>query len=237
MKKVICLALILVLCLTGCSSGGLADGPVKVKLEGGKLNINGTVTDVTEYNGYTATIANGKLNMEYKFVLDPAVDVTSLSVNVQGVQEENMDKVGDAFYYLEYLGTVMTVAKKVGKDMWMVCQVYVQGNEPSALAKIVKDYMDTITLTENGVIVEFDGFEFKSDYGDVVVRPDCALVKGQAKVSMVPKDCNTPVVINQDGHDYSLMKTSTAKYEYYSYNGCTIQVVAGMPLTDYIKFK
>ena len=238
MKKIVLASILSLTLLTGCSKGNNnVDSDVTVKWENGIIYMNGKATDITEYNGYTAKIANGNLNLSYGFSLDNAKDVTNLSVNVQQILEENMDTIKGKFYYTEYLGSKLTMAENVGNDNWIVCQVYTDGNPAATIANFASNYIDDIQLTNNQVYVDFGEFKFGNTYDVVEVRSDCAVIKGVAKVSLEDKGCTDPVTIIQDDKEYQLTKKSAGNYEYYSYGGYTITIATGLDVGNYITFK
>lgn len=224
--------------LTGCSKGnGNVNSDVTVKWENGIIFMNGKSTAVTEYNGYSANIVGGDLGLTYNFTLDNAKDVTNLTVNTQEILEENMDKVKGKFYYTEYLGSKLTMADNLGNDNWLVCQVYTDGNQVPTVANFAANYMDILQMTNNQVYVDFGEFKFGNTYDVVTVRGDGAVITGVAKVSTENKNCIDPVTIIQNNKEYQLTKRSSGKYDYYSYDGYTITLAAGLDINNYIIFK
>jgi hypothetical protein len=223
--------------LTGCSKGNNVNADVTVKWDNGVIYMNGKATEVTSYNGYSATIENGNLGLTYLFSLDNAKDVTNISVNTQQILEENMDKLKGKFYYSEYLGTKLTMASNVGGDDWIVCQVYTDGNPTATVANFASNYIDTLQLTNNQVYVDFGEFEFGNTSDVVEVRTDGAVITGVAKVSREDKNCVDPVTIIQNDKEYHLTKRSAGNYEYYAYNGYTITMATGLDINNYITFK
>ena len=237
MKRIILASLLSLMLLTGCSKGNNVNADVTVKWDNGVIYMNGKATEVTSYNGYTATIANGNLGLTYLFSLDNAKDVTNLGVNTQQILEENMDKLKDKFYYSEYLGTKLTMASNVGGDDWIVCQVYTDGNPTATVANFASNYIDALQLTNNQVYVDFGDFKFGNTYDVVEVRTDGAVITGVAKVSREDKNCVDPVTIIQNDKEYHLTKRSAGNYEYYAYNGYTITMATGLDINNYITFK
>ena len=232
------IALVLCLgCLTGCSKKADVNSDMTIEWNNGVISFGGTAVELTEYNGYSAKIQAGKGGLDYTFMLDNAKDVTNLSVNAQQILEENMDKYKGKFYYTEYLGSVLTMAKNVGGDDWMVCQAVTNGQPTTTVAAYCSDYLDTIQLTNKQVYVDFGSFKLGTPYDVVIARPDGCLITGIIKVSNGSKDCNTPVSIIQNDKEYQLMKTSTSKYDWYMYDGLLIQAVSGFDIGQYITFK
>lgn len=237
MKKMLPICLLLFLCLTGCSSKADPNGAVTIKWENGVTSYNGTVFAVDEYNGYSAYTESGEGGLSYTQSIDSAKDVTHITVNAQGVEEENMTKYKGCFWYTEYLGSMFTMAKDLGNDNWSVCQVVTNGTAPELCATYTEHYVSNVPLTNGQVYVDFGSFIFGTDYDVVIVRPTCALITGVAKVSQGTYDCNTPVSVMQNNKEYQLMKGSSAKYDYYMYDGYLIQLSAGLDPAQYIKFK
>ena len=97
--------------------------------------------------------------------------------------------------------------------------------------------MDSVSLTEGQVYVDFGKFVFGNAYDQVTVRTDCALISGIAKVSNDTYDCTQTVSVTQNNKEYQLMKGSSSKYDYYTYEGYLIQLGAGLDITQYITFK
>lgn len=229
--------LLCVLLLTGCSSKTDPTSDLTVSWNNGVIQINGKDTALTSYCGYAASIAGGQGGIDYNFSLDTATDVTNISVNVQGVLEENMEKHKGKFYYTEYLGSKFTMAQPLGNDNWMICEVLTNGLTASMVAAYASDYMDTISLTNGQVYVDFGSFKFGNDFDVVTVRTDCALIQGVAKVSQGTYDCTQTVSVMQNNKEYQLMKGSSSKYDYYTYDGYVIQLAAGLDVGQYITFK
>ena len=92
MKKIIPILMTCVLCLTACSSKVDPTSDVTIGWKNGVITINGKDTALTSYSGYQADITNGASGLSFHFTLDSATDVTNLTINTQGIMEENMDK-------------------------------------------------------------------------------------------------------------------------------------------------
>lgn len=237
MKRILLILMVCVMCLMGCSSRVSPTSDITAEIRDGVIYLNGKATSLTEYCGYEAKIEAGNGGLEYVFSLDSAKDVTNISVNAQGILEENMDKLKGKFYYTEYLGSILTMAESLGNDTWLVCQVITQGTPSTAVAAYSSDYMDTLSLTNGQVYVDFGDFKFGNDYDVVIVRQDCALIRDIAKVSVGTYDTTTTVSVIQNDKEYQLQKGSSSRYDYYVYNGYVIQVVAGLDISSYITFK
>lgn len=237
MKKVLAILLLSVLLLTGCSSGANPSADVTIKWDNGVMSYNGTTFDVNEYNGFDARVESGQGGLSYRLTLDTAKDVTNITVNTQEILEENMSKYKGGYYYSEYLGSMITYAKNLGGDNWAVCQVVSKGTADNLCATYAESYVSTVPLTNGQVYVDFGNFIFGNAYDLVSVRKDGAVIVGTAKVSKDSYDCNTPVTVIQDNKEYSLMKGSSAKYDYYMYDGYLIQIAGGLDISSYIKFK
>lgn len=232
----IILTLLLTL-LTGCSSKQNITSDVTVNWESGVIKFGKEASALTEYAGYQATIENGNGGLTYTFMLDNAKDVTNISINTQGILEENMDKYKGKFYYTEYLGSKLTMASRLDGDDWIVCQVVTNGQPATAVAAYASDYIDSLKLTNAQVYVDFGSFKFGTPYDAVIVRSDCALIPGIIKVSQGTYNCQTPVSVIQNEKEYQLMKGSSTKYDYYMYDGYLIQVAMGLDISTYIQFE
>lgn len=237
MRKKLLILLLLAMCLTGCSKGVDPTQDVTIKWEDGVTSCNGTTFTVDSYVGYAARVEAGEGGLTYDLSLDEAKDVTSLTVNVQQILEENMDSYKDCYYYSEFLGSKMTLAKNVGPDLWAVCQAVTNGNPLNLVATYSEIYVSTVPLTNGQVYVDFGDFVFGTAYDTTEVRPDCALISGIAKVSKGTYDCTTPVTVVQDNKEYQLMKGSSSKYDYYQYGDFLIQLTGGLDISTYVQFK
>jgi hypothetical protein len=219
----------------GCSSGNPTED-ITVKWDNGVIKIDGKETQLESYSGYEAAgTANSGLYFELS--LDTATDVTNITSNTQGIMEENMDKYKGCYYYTEYLGSRLTMAKSLGNDMWMICKVTTNDLPATTVAVYAYEFMNTVSLTNAQVYVDFGSFVFGNEYDQVIARNDCALVLGVAKVSQGTYDCTQTISVTQNNKEYQLMKGSSSKYDYYTYDGYLIQVAAGLDVTQYITFK
>lgn len=238
MKKIAALTVLLsLICLTGCSKTD-PNAPVTVKWENGTTSIDGNTVYFSEYSGDTARIENGLGGYTWDLSIDSAKDVTTLTENVQGILEEDMEQYKGKFYYQEYLGTQHTMAALIGEDTWSVCKTFTDRDaDATVIMTYASDYIDNIPLTYNLVYADFGDFILGNEYDKVKVRPDCALISGIIKVSMDPHETSEPYTVVQDEKEYQLTKASGSKYDYYTYGVYTIQIVAGMNIQDYITFK
>lgn len=239
MKKKILTMLVSLMLLVGCSSSKSADPNADLTLSynNGVISYNDTPITITEHKGYSATIQNGTGGINYNVTLDTAKDVTNITINTQGILEENMDKLKDKFYYTEYLGTKLTMAQEVGQDTWKVCQVVTNNLNANLVATYVSEVIDNTPLTNGQLYVDFGSFIFGSDYDQTILRTDCALISGVAKVSQGTHETTTTVSIIQDNKEYQVQKGSSKNYDYYVYDGYVIQLASGLDFNTYIKFK
>ena len=237
MKKMFPLFLLLAICLTGCSSKYDPAGDITIKWSDGVMSYNGTTFEVDSYSGYEASVESGLGGLQYSIMLDSAKDVTNITFNTQGILEENMDDYKGCYYYTEYLGSKLTMAISVGEDAWSVCQCITAGTSAALVATYTEEYISKVPLTNGQVYVDFGKFTFGNSYDVVTVRPDCALISGIAKVSQDTYNCTTPVSVIQGDKEFQLMKGSSAKYDYYTYDGYLIQISGGLDITNYITFK
>ena len=159
--------------LTGCSDTQNVTSDVTVGWESGVIKFGKDASALSEYSGYSAIIEGGNGGLTYSFMLDNAKDVTNISINTQGILEENMDKYKGKFYYTEYLGSKLTMASRLSGDDWIVCQVITNGQPATAVAAYASDYIDQIKMTNAQVYVDFGSFVFGTPYDAVTVRNDC----------------------------------------------------------------
>lgn len=238
MKRVVALIMLLCLtCLTGCSSSD-PTSDITVKWENGTTSIGNKTVYFSEYSTGYAKIDAGMGGLNYEIKIDYAKDATTITCNTAGILEENMDKFKKKLYYTEYLGTEFTMVSEIGEDTWAVCRVFCDRSaETTAIAAYASDYIDAIPLTSGQVYVDFGSFVFGDEYSEIIVRPDCALIKGLIKVSQNPCDASEPYSVIQKDKEYQMMKSSGEKYDYYTYDGYTIQCSAGVSPDSYITFK
>lgn len=235
MKKILPVFLLLLVCLTGCSSD--SDGNVVIKYSNGVYTYKGKAMVTDEYKGYEANITTpDAIGGTYSMTMDSAKDVTNLSVNFQQVLEENMDKYKDCYYYAEYLGTQVTMAQPIGNDQWRVIQGHTASDMSTAMPKLLYEYLTTTPLTNGSVTVQYDGFKLSSEFDTIIVRKDCALITGIIKVSEGTYDTTDTVSIVQGKKEIQLQHGASQKYDYYVYNGMLIQILKGMDLSTYIQF-
>lgn len=237
-KRLMLLLMMLSVLLTACSKYDPL-GDYTCGWENGMVMFGNTPLAISEYKGYECRIENGNGGLKYIFTLDTnAKDPSNITVNRQGITMDNMTKYKDKYYYLEYLGSMMTMVKPVIEGQaYAVCQVTIKGTDANAAAKYVSDYMDTIKLANGTLYCDFGSFVFGNDYSEIVVKSDGASVKGTIKVSPGSKGATTPVQLTQGKKTIDMVMTSTEKYDYYEYDGYLIQVVKGILPTDYITFK
>ena len=238
MKKVLMLLMILTLCLTGCSSVnvGTSDN-ITVKWENGVISYKGNIMPVTEYNGYSGQ-AVGSDGSIWTLMLDPAKDFTSITTNTQMIMEENMDTYKDYKYYLEYLNTQMTFAGTADENYKKVAMTTsTTGINADLLKTIAADILDNVPMTNGFVQVDFGPFVFGTEFDVVTVRPDCALIPGVIKVSQGSYETTSTVSIVQDKKEIQVPYGSSQNYDYYVYEGYLIQIVKGLDISTYIKFK
>lgn len=230
----------LTLLLTACSNGGYdPNGDVTIGWQDGVIMYNGKPTGLTEYIGYQAKVTAGNGGIDYDFTLDTdTATVTNITPNTQGIEEANMNKYKGKYWYTEYLNTKFTMADQVADKTFMVCQTYVNSLTPELVASYASEYMDSFKLTNGNVYVDFGLFTFGSGFDIVKVTTTGASVTGTAKVSKESKGCDTPYTYTSpDGKQViNMMSKSTEKYNYYEYDGYTIQLASGLDLGTYIKF-
>ena len=235
-KKLTLLLMTLSVLLTACSSKYDPRADYTCKWEAGSVKFGGTAVQVSEYNGYDCTIENGNGGVTYNFTLDTtAKDPSNITVNTQGITLDNMSSYKDKYFYLEYLGSLMTMTKSLGADNgYMVCQANIKGMDSNLIAKYMSDYMDAIKLTEGFVYCDVGPFTVGNNYSQLVIRPDCCLVAGVIKVSQDTKGATTPVQVTLGNKTVDMMMTSTEKYDYYEYEGFLIQIAKGVSPSEYI---
>ena len=200
------------------------------------MSYKGTTFTVDEYCGYEATISAGVNGEPYSLGIEEASDITSLSINYSEILEEDMTDLKGGKYWTEYLGSYLCYARQVDADHVAYVEAHPQ-TDINLTAAYAASYLDSIPMTLGQVYVDFGSFKFGNEFDSVIVRPDCALITGVIKVSQGTYDCNTPVTVQQGNKEYQLMKGSSSKYDYYTYDGYLIQVGMGLDITQYIQFK
>lgn len=228
----------IVTCLTGCSSGFDPTATIYMEWQNGQIYYNGKPTDLTEYTGYEATVSN--TYGEFYFTIDSGnVSPDTVSVNTQGVTLDNMTKYEGKYYYLEYLGSIMTMLKDLGEGYVMVCQVGVNGNEPGLMAKYASTYMDQFYLTENAYKVDFGDFTFGSDWDTIKMNSTGCSITGTCKISQDGHGCTTPYTITSDDGKKTMdvMMSAEARYDWYQIGDYTFQIAKGLNINDYIHLK
>lgn len=237
MKKIVTLSLVLMLCLTGCSSANVgASDNITVKWENGVISYKGKTMPVTEYNGYSAK-ATGSDGNTWSIFIDAAKDFTSISTNTQMIMEESMDTYKSYKYYQEYLSTQMTIAGTIDDDYKKVAMTVNTAGINEGLSKVSgADILDSVPMTNGLVKVDFGPFTFGTEYDIVTVRPDCALIPGVIKVSQGTHETTSTASIVQGKKEIQVPYGSTQNYDYYVYEGYVIQISKGMDISYYIQF-
>lgn len=222
--------------LAGCSNAD-PSGDLTVKWENGAISAGGKVVPYSSYKGYEATISTPNIN--FTFCIEETNDLTQMTVNQQAIAETDMETYQGMKGYEEFLGTKYTLCKNVGGNTWFVGQATSDDRNLTETMKAqLAAYLKDVTLTNGQVYVDFGSFKFGNTYDVVEVRPDCALIIGVAKVSQGTNElCTTPITIQQGNKEYQLVKGSSAKYDYYMYDGYLIQIAIGMDINNYITFK
>ena len=226
------------ICLTGCSSGYDPTKTVIMGWDNGAITYNGKPTELTEYKGINATVQSAV--SEYYFTLSSnCVSVVNITENYQDIQEDAMTKFEGKWYYLEYLGSKLTMAKNLGQGYYQVCQADVNGNEPGLIAKYASGYLDSFVLTENPYKIDFGTFLFGSDWDTPKMTNSACSITGTCKVSLDGHGCSTPVQITSDDGKKvkDVMMDSGDKYDYYEIDGYTVQIAKGLNIQDYIHIK
>ena len=245
MKKILSMLVASVLLIGLCGCGGSATDPTSdltLKWDGVNLSYEGKVLSISEHKGSVVNIgpevSAGSLN--YELILDMAKDVTNITVNNQGILEENMEKLKDMFYYTEYLGSRATGALSLGNEYWAVCRCATESTPINLVAQNMLDYVSNIPLTDKTLYVDCGGkFTFGNEWYETIARPDKCLVKDVIQVlpGQVLDNMEPYTFYAGDGSTRSGMYGETATYEYYYYEGFTIQCAKGVSISDYITFK
>lgn len=237
-KRLTLLLMTLSVLLTACSSKYDPRADYTCGWENGQVKFGSKAVPVDEYNGYTYTLKGGNGGIDYYFTVDTsAKDPSNITVNTQGITMDNMTAYSGKHYYLEYLGSLMTMTSSLGPDNgYMICQANITGMDANLIAKYMSDYMDTIKLTESYLYCDFGPFTFGNSFSEIVVRSDGASVKGVIKVSPGSKGATTPVQITSGKKTVDMLMTSTEKYDYYEYEGFLIQVAKGVSPAEYLTF-
>ena len=237
MKKTLALLLMLMLCLTGCSSANIGtNNNITIKWENGVMSYKGTTIPCTEYNGYSGT-AIGSDGNTWNLFLDPAKDFTSITTNTQMVMEENMDSYKGYKYYVEYLNTQMTFAGTADESYKKVAMTTNTAGITADMSKVAAaNILDAVPMTNGIINVDFGPFVFGTEYDVVTVRTDCALIPGVIKVSQGTYETTSTASIVQGKKEFQIPYGSSQNYDYYVYEGYLIQIVKGMDISYYIKF-
>lgn len=244
-KKLIAI-LVLVLSVFGLVGCGdkVATGPtddVVVKWNGATIEYGGNVLTLSSIkSGYAEVSSDISADGNgYTFMLDSAKDVTNITVNTQGVLQENMDKYKDMFYYTEYLNSKCTGAFNIQDDYWAVGQcANTMGLAAGLLATNIYNQLTVIPLTNGALYVDCGGmFTFGDEWSDVELRPEKCLIPGIIQVLPGTKAEPTgETTIMQGDKAFTLGTFSTESFDYYTYGGFTIQAAKGVNITTYIKF-
>ena len=230
-KSLLILLMMLSVLLTACSSKYDPNMPYTCKWENGMVKCSGNPIAVESYTGNIATVNGYNMSLDMN-----AKDPSNILVNTQGVTLDNMTKYKDKYYYLEYLGSKMTMVKPIIEgSVYMVSQAVVDGDE-GLTSKLMSDAMDSINLTNSTLYCDFGPFTLGNDYSEVKVTSEGASISGQIKVSLGSKGATTPVQITSGKKTVDMMMTSTEKYDYYEYEGYLIQIAKGLSLSEYITF-
>lgn len=246
MKKFVSVLLctLLLVCVMGCGQKVAADpaAPVTLSWDGYTLSHNGNILNITEHTGDAASVDKsiGLGGLGYRFAIDMSKDVTNISVNTQGILEENMDKIKDMFYYGEYNASVVTGARNIGGEYWAIGIANTEDTPMPLVAEHIRTYLETMPLTDKGLYVDVAGkFTFGSEWYNTIARPDKILVKDIIQVlpGQVHPKMDSYTFYKEDGTALSGMFASTDAYDYYYYDGFTIQCAKGVNMADFIKFQ
>lgn len=242
MKRIVVLLMIFVLSLAGCSKNAGEVDPTKdltLEWSNGVISYNGKAMNVTAHHGYKVDIESGMGGLNYTLTLDSAKDVTNITVNQQGILEENMDKSGDRFFYTEFLGSKYTMAEEVGPDIWKVLQAATKGNNTNLMTTYANEIMDTVPMTNAQLYCDFGDFTFGNSMDQVTVRGDGAVITGVAMVKVGTKNTTSTVTCKggkKGKKTFTLGFFSDGSYDYYTYGEYLITVACGLDINQYIKF-
>lgn len=245
MKKIFSALLACALLVTICGCGGKSADPtgaLTLTWDGYSLSYDGNPLSISEHKGSVVSIGPevGTGGLSYNVMLDSSKDVTNITVNTQGILEENMEKLKDMFYYSEYLGSRATGAMPLGNEYWAVCQCSTQDTPMSLVAQNMLDYVTTIPLTDKVLYVNCgDKFTFGNEWYETIARPGKCLIKDVIQVlpGQVLDNMEPYTFYAEDGSTRSGSFGETASYDYYYYEGFTIQCAKGVTVTEYVKFK
>lgn len=225
--------------LVGCSSESEnIHKDMIIKWENGVMTINGDVQNVVAHCGSYADYEGTDIK-QLTFSLDNADDPTWLSVNAQGIEGVDMTDYKGCKQFFMYNGSKAVLAKPLEDGDWIVAlAVGYDTVGMAAVSEIMYKMIGNIHLSDAQTYVDFGSFRFGSSWDGIKCNSSGASIPGIAKVSPGEKaECTTPTTIIQGDKEYQVMKYSSAKYDYYTYDGFTIQVVIGLSLTDYVTFK
>lgn len=231
------------LTLVGCGKDAVADpgGSVTLEWDGYTLSFDGKPLAISEHRGNNVIVNSdvGTNGGYYNMALDISKDVTNLTINNQGIPEEEMSKLKDMFYYTQYNNTVMTAAYNLGGEYWATVQSNVSAAVP-LMAEAMYNYLTTIPFTDKTLYVDCGGkFTFGSEWYNTIARPGKILVTDVIQVlpGQVHPQMEPYTFYKEDGTSVQGMVASTDAYDYYYYEGFTIQCAKGASYSDFIKFK
>lgn len=237
MKKLFSMLILLIMVfMVGCGSKAAdPSGDLTIKWDGVSYTYGDTALNFSTYTGSMAQV--DMPTGTYLVTIDTAKDVTNITVNNQGILEENMDKYKDVFYYQEYLGSKTTGAMLIGPDTWAVAQT--GGGTPAILAKEMHEIFTALPLTNACIYVNVaDQFTFGNAYDKTECRLDKILIPQVAQVlpGQINPNMEPYTFTKTDGTSVSGLYGPTAAYDYYFYGGYTIQLYKGGNIYDYVKF-
>lgn len=225
--------MLVVLCsaqLVACSSSGKP-----VSLNQGSIFLGNDILNVDEFKGYEASKSTPVYDAKFTY----CADMDACPSNNLGILEENMDKHKKATYYTKYHKTELVLHYPKGDGFTEVVVKTKEGSTTTADTTLLEMYdlaakldlsAEYNTLTFNDcVALNVAGSDFRANAKEKV-----AVLPGAVKVSLnpIPKGASSAMV-----GETTVKKVSTDKYDYYEYNGVSIQATKGMDITSYITFK
>lgn len=237
MKKILLVSLVLIACLTGCSSGGA----VKASWDDGAIKINGKAANqnLAKYRGFDAEITTptGPVVIEIEQVDDPSLSYH----NTDMVAFENMTTVKnkgwavsryqDSEYVLWYKAADKTYYVAEGKN----------NDSITTTLNSMYDICDKLTLTNDAVVTTINGkLVFSPSYENEVINitPAYISVSGYIKVSnQLTASCTEQRDVTLDGKTNQMMFSTDGVFDYYQYEGLQIQCVCGADIDAYLAYK
>lgn len=233
-KRIVGLILLLLAAcsLTGCKS-------TEPSVKEGSIYIGENLLSVTEWAGATAKYVGTDYEAEF-YICDEGPE--NCVHNTLGVLVENMTKYKDAKYYRAHLDQELYLLRKKS-GTWYECYVRTLTGDSISIDFVVKqvyEIMDNLVLTTDTVAVSFDnvlsidvsGSDFVLRWGEIVLK-DLARVEYSANTEIPESAAQTTAILSTK----TVNKYTSEKYDYYMFDGITVQVRKGYDPMQFLVFK